>query len=73
LPTSGPVGGPNAPRLERYDPAGAYLYATTTQAERAVLILQQTVEAHRKCWNGRGGVRSFTPGTPFTRAQHCLP
>ena len=65
VPTNQAFGGANAPRLEAYDPAGAYAFATSTQASRAATLLQEGIEARNKTWLGRGTVRTFTAGTTF--------
>ena len=65
VPTNHAFGGANAPRLEAYDHAGAYAFATSTQASRAATLLQEAIEARNKTWLGRGTVRTFTAGTTF--------
>ncbi|NRF68152.1 type VI secretion system tip protein VgrG [Aquincola sp. S2] len=72
VPTLGSVGGDNAPRLEAFDAAGAYAFATAPQAERAQVLVQQAHEARHKTWLGRGTVRSFSPGTHFTLTESAL-
>jgi type VI secretion system secreted protein VgrG len=72
VPTHHLFGGPNAPRLEAYDPAGAYAFATTAQAERAATLLQEAIEARNKTWFGRATVRSFAPGSTFDLTQSPL-
>ena len=61
VPTNHAFGGPNAPRLESYDPTSAYAFATTTQADRAATLLQEAIEARNKTWLGRSTVRTFAP------------
>ena len=65
VPTNHAFGGANAPRLEAYDHAGAYAFATSTQASRAATLLREAIEARNKTWLGRGTVRTFTTGTTF--------
>ncbi len=65
VPTNQGLGGPNAPRLEAYEPARAYAFATAGQARRAATLGQEALEARSKTWLGRSTVRSFTAGTSF--------
>ncbi len=71
-PSVGANGGENAPRLERYDHAGAYAFADTAEAERAAVLQQQALEARHKRWLGRSTVRSFAAGTTFELTQSTL-
>jgi type VI secretion system secreted protein VgrG len=72
VPTAAAFGGANAPRLEDYEPAGAYAWRSRVQAERALLIAQQRLEARHKAWLGRATVRSFSPGLSFTLTGSTL-
>jgi type VI secretion system secreted protein VgrG len=72
VPTHHAFGGPNAPRLESYDHAGAYAFATTSAADRAATLLQEAIEARNKTWLGRGTVRTFMPGQTFELTQSTL-
>jgi type VI secretion system secreted protein VgrG len=72
VPTIGSVGGDNAPWLEAYDTTQGYAYADAAQAERALRLKQQAIEARHKRWIGRGVVRSFTAGTTFTLTESML-
>ena len=72
VPTIGSVGGDNALWLEAYDTTQGYAYADAAQAERALRLKQQALEARHKRWIGRGVVRSFTAGTTFTLAESML-
>jgi type VI secretion system VgrG family protein len=72
VPTNHAFGGPNAPRLESYDHAGAYSFATTAQAERAATLLQEAIETRNKTWLGRSTVRSFAAGSTFNLTQSTL-
>lgn len=65
VPTNQPFGGPNAPRLEAYEPAHAYAFATAAQAQRAAALGHESLEARNKTWLGRSTVRSFGCGTTF--------
>lgn len=62
LPTAAAYGGPNAPRLEAYDPTSAYAYPSTQAAERALELAQQALEARHKTFLGRSTVRSLRAG-----------
>ena len=72
VPTHHLFGGANAPRLEAYDPVGAYAFATTAQAQRAATLLQEAIEARNKTWLGRSTVRTFAPGTTFQLTESPL-
>lgn len=65
VPTALAVGGAHAPALERYDDAGLYAFATTTEAERYTRLMMEALEARHTTFVGRGTVRSFRPGTAF--------
>jgi len=71
-PTTAEFAGPNAPRLERYDHAGAYAFASTAEAERAGRLMQEAIEARHKRWLGQGTVRSFSAGLHFMLTQSTL-
>ena len=72
VPTAAAFGGPNAPRLESYDPTSPYTYASGAQAERAATLQQEALEARHKTWLGRSTVRTFTAGTRFELTQSTL-
>ncbi len=72
VPTASNFAGPNAPRLERYDVAGAYAFADTQQAERAARLAQEAIEARHKRWFAHSTVRTFTAGTHFQLTQSNL-
>ena len=55
--------------LEQYDPAGAYPWADTTEAERYARLMAQAAEAGRERWLGHGTARSFRAGTWFRLLQ----
>lgn len=71
-PTLGAVGGPQAPLLEAFDQAGPRAFADAAQADRAVELALQTLEAHEKHWIGTSTVRTLTPGTWFALTQSPL-
>ena len=76
VPTAYAFGGSNAAELasllESYQPAGAYAHADSAKAERAAVLLQQTLEARHKRWLGRSTVRSFSAGTSFALNASAL-
>ena len=72
VPTVGSVGGDNALWLEDYDSTQGYAFADSAQADRALRLRQQALEARHKRWIGRGVVRSFEAGTTFTLAESML-
>ena len=72
VPTLGSVGGDNALWLEAYDSTQGYAFADTAQAERALRLKQQALEARHKHWIGRGVVRSFSAGSTFCLAESML-
>ncbi|AKJ28291.1 hypothetical protein AAW51_1600 [Caldimonas brevitalea] len=66
VPTLGPVGGPTAPRLESYDPAGGVDHHNGTKvlaAEHYGRCLIEAHEAHRHRCLGSGTLRTLRPGT----------
>ena len=65
VPTRQAFGGANAPRLEHYEPARAYAYANSAQADRAGVLRQEAVEARNKTWLGRSTVRTLGAGQRF--------
>ena len=56
-------------RLEHYDPAGAYAYASADDAARQLRLMAQAEEAGRELWMGHGTARSFRAGTWFRLLQ----
>ncbi|WP_084151108.1 type VI secretion system Vgr family protein [Azohydromonas australica] len=58
-----PRGGAHAPALESYDGPGTQAWATAEQAQRALWLAQQAIDAHCAGWHGQGVVRSFQAGT----------
>ncbi|MCY7370890.1 MAG: DUF2345 domain-containing protein [Polaromonas sp.] len=59
-----------AAQLQRVKPA--YAHASSAGAERAAVLLLQSLEARHKTWLGRGTVRSFTAGSSFVLTQSSL-
>ncbi|WP_343995984.1 type VI secretion system Vgr family protein, partial [Ideonella azotifigens] len=72
VPTAGIVGGENAAWLEAYDSLGEGLFADGGQAQRALTLAQQAIEARHKRWLGQSVVRSFQAGTRFALAESSL-
>jgi type VI secretion system secreted protein VgrG len=72
MPTVAAFAGANAPRLERYDHAGAYAFADVAQAERSARLAQEALEARHKSWTALGTVRTFSAGTQFDLMQSNL-
>ena len=72
VPTAAAFGGANAPRLEHYDPASPYAYASSDRAERAARLHQESLEARHKAWLGRSTVRTFTAGRTFALTESTL-
>ncbi|KGO98759.1 type VI secretion system Vgr family protein [Novilysobacter defluvii] len=52
-------------RLEAYDFAGPYAFATQTEGARYAGLMAEAAEASRHEWRGRGTVRSFRAGEWF--------
>ncbi|MDB5772856.1 MAG: type secretion system tip protein VgrG, partial [Burkholderia sp.] len=65
LPTAHQFGGANAPRVESYDWAGIYPFATLGEADHYARILRDATDARFKSWFGQSSVRTFRPGTAF--------
>jgi type VI secretion system secreted protein VgrG len=72
VPTLGSIGGDQAPGLEDYDWPGAYPFATSAQADRAAVLVQEAHEARHKHWIGRSTVRSFEAGFHFHLTESAL-
>jgi type VI secretion system secreted protein VgrG len=68
-PTRGDVG---KLRLEAYDSTQGYAWPTRLDAEHAMRLKQEALEARHKRWVGRGVVRSLEAGTTFTLAGSML-
>jgi type VI secretion system secreted protein VgrG len=56
--------------LRHVDQPGTYAYETPAQAERRVLVQQQSLQAERKRFEGAATVRTLQPGTTFTLLEH---
>ena len=65
VPGAQAFGGEHAPRLEHYESARAYAFASTAQADRAGVLQQEAVEARNKTWLGRSTVRTLAAGNRF--------
>jgi type VI secretion system secreted protein VgrG len=57
--------------LVHHDQPGTYAYETPAQAERRVLIQQQSLQTERKRFEGAATVRTLQPGTTFTLLEHA--
>jgi len=56
--------------LRHVDQPGTYAYETPAQAERRVLVQQQSLQAERKRFEGAATVRTLQPGTTFILLEH---
>jgi type VI secretion system secreted protein VgrG len=56
--------------LVHHNQPDAYAYETPAQAERRVLVQQQSLQAERKRFEGAATVRTLQPGTTFTLLEH---
>ena len=65
VPTAAAFGGANAPRVAQLDTLATYRFADEGDAERAMTLAQQAIEARHKTWLGRSTVRTFAPGRQF--------
>ncbi|HEX6736501.1 MAG TPA: type VI secretion system Vgr family protein, partial [Azonexus sp.] len=63
VPTALAFASDRAPRLESYDDAGPYAFATAAEAERYGRLAIEALEADYRTWLGRGTVRSLAVGT----------
>ncbi len=63
VPVAGAEGG------ESYDPAGAYAFADSREADHYARLAAQAHEARQQRWVGRGTVRGARVGTRFRLAQ----
>jgi len=57
--------------LVHVDQPGAYAFETPEEAARLAQVLQQSLDAQRKRFEGRGTVRTLSPGTSFVLADHA--
>ncbi len=65
VPTAAVFGGAHAPRVAQLDTLASYRFAHEGDAERAMTLAQQAIEARHKTWLGRSTVRTFAPGRQF--------
>lgn len=65
VPTAAAFAGAQAPRWTSFDTPPDYSFADATDAQRAMTMAQQALEARHKSWLGRSTVRTFTAGTQF--------
>lgn len=72
VPTAAAFAGPNAPRLVQFEPEADYRFADETDAQRAMTLVQQALEARHKTWLGRSTVRTFGAGSQFQLTQSTL-
>ncbi len=72
VPTAAAFAGPNAPRLVQFEPEADYRFADETDAQRAMTLAQQALEARHKTWLGRSTVRTFGAGAQFQLTQSTL-
>ncbi|MCW7538457.1 type VI secretion system tip protein VgrG [Aquabacterium sp. A7-Y] len=76
VPTEGSVGGPQAPRLEVYDPSGGVDHHNGVSRFAAPHYARLQMEAHearRQRYVGQGSVRTLRPGTRFALLDAPLP
>jgi type VI secretion system secreted protein VgrG len=64
--------GANAPRLGQFEPETGYTYANEADAQRAMTMAQQALEARHKTWLGRSTVRTFEAGHQVQITQSTL-
>lgn len=72
VPTAAAFAGPTAPRLVQFEPEADYRFADETDAQRAMTLAQQALEARHKTWLGRSTVRTFGAGSQFQLTQSTL-
>ena len=72
VPTATAFAGPHAPRLVQFEPEADYRFADEADAQRAMTLAQQALEARHKTWIGRSTVRTFGAGTQFQLTQSTL-
>jgi uncharacterized protein involved in type VI secretion and phage assembly len=56
VPTARPLGGPNTPRLEAYDDAGHYAFASSSEAERYGRLAMEAFEVRYRRFLDAGEV-----------------
>ena len=72
VPTAFAFGGANAPRMAQFEPEVDDAYASEVDAQRAMTLAQQALEARHKTWLGRSTVRTLGAGTQFQLTQSTL-
>jgi uncharacterized protein involved in type VI secretion and phage assembly len=72
VPTAAAFAGPNAPRIGQFEPEADYQFANEADAQRAMTLAQQAIEARHKTFLGRSTVRTFGAGTQFQLTQSTL-
>jgi uncharacterized protein involved in type VI secretion and phage assembly len=72
VPTAAAFAGPNAPRIGQFEPEADYQFANEADAQRAMTIAQQALEARHKTWLGRSTVRTLGAGSQFQLTQSTL-
>jgi type VI secretion system VgrG family protein len=63
VPTTQAFAGAHSRRLESYDDAGPYAFASAAEAERYARLAMEACEARAWTWLGRGTVRTLSAGT----------
>lgn len=72
VPTAAPFGGAHAPRIAQFEPEADYQFANEADAQRAMTLAQQALEARHKTWLGRSTVRTLGAGCQFQLTQSTL-
>ena len=72
VPTAAAFAGPNASRIAQYFPGADYTFADDADAQRAMTMAQQALEARHKTWIGRSTVRTLGAGHQFQLTQSTL-
>lgn len=72
VPTAAAFAGPNASRIAQYFPGANYTFADDADAQRAMTMAQQALEARHKTWIGRSTVRTLGAGHQFQLTQSTL-
>ena len=72
VPTAAAFAGPNAPRIGQFEPEADDQYANEADAQRAMTMAQQALEARHKTWIGRSTVRSLGAGSQLQLTQSTL-
>lgn len=72
VPTAAAFAGPNASRIAQFVPGADYTFADDADAQRAMTMAQQALEARHKTWIGRSTVRTLGAGHQFQLTQSTL-